>query len=737
MKTNRIKWTSMILCILLFLCCGCSSAHLSEFSTNTTHTEASQGIDNTNAAGVAPNAEGVSSTNTLEEVTLVVQKYLPIKIQETDNEYAYRSLLMDSYGSKLYILAYYQQESYEIADTTLHIFDMNTQEICQANFQLELPELDYFMIISMDVINADELSFDLNGYQKEEDNYSHFLYKTDMTGKCLEAVTPFPDRNTYPWNPEYGTRKIFDVPGQASYIAEWDDANSYSTLYRYDTTTGTRTLLEDNMNNLYLTALCADSDETVYYVANNYITCYDPITKNSFNICSLNDCGITTYGDCYLLINDRKELALVTINGELPGIYLLTEKTSAQVGTDEAIRLVRLPHYGMDYISKSAGLLSTMSDTIEIQVEKEDSEENAAALRDRIMAELVAGKGPELLWVTKEDLLLLEEKELLMDISAFLPEDIREQLLPGVLQLGTVDDSFIAITPEVSFHTMLASNAVWDKDNWTVEDIMQLLETEESHLEWPFVYTNNRMDYYTLFYWVFANDWENSPFVDLEHGISHFDEDTFIRALEWCKKYGKDDGTIRDQDERLQMLYEGNSIGRICYFYDGFRSFSEGMSIWGDFCHITGYPVAEGSGNYLYSEGYLAVNANATHLEEIKEFLTYLLSYERQYTVDWSPVRRDVLRDRIRAHSISGEYRIAKDINESLVIPLEAKPDGSTYIEEFMAFAESAVPQPYRPTDITSILGDEMPAFFNGDKSAEEVAAIIHNRVQLYFDENK
>lgn len=39
--------------------------------------------------------------------------------------------------------------------------------------------------------------------------------------------------------------------------------------------------------------------------------------------------------------------------------------------------------------------------------------------------------------------------------------------------------------------------------------------------------------------------------------------------------------------------------------------------------------------------------------------------------------------------------------------------------------------------DIELIIYEEIPAFFDGNKTAEEVAKIIDNRVQLYLDEKK
>ena len=68
---------------------------------------------------------------------------------------------------------------------------------------------------------------------------------------------------------------------------------------------------------------------------------------------------------------------------------------------------------------------------------------------------------------------------------------------------------------------------------------------------------------------------------------------------------------------------------------------------------------------------------------------------------------------------------------------IEVKPDGTSYLEEYLAFVENCEPTPYWPQDIRSIIGEEISPFFEGKKSAAEVADVIQRRVQLYLDETR
>ena len=73
--------------------------------------------------------------------------------------------------------------------------------------------------------------------------------------------------------------------------------------------------------------------------------------------------------------------------------------------------------------------------------------------------------------------------------------------------------------------------------------------------------------------------------------------------------------------------------------------------------------------------------------------------------------------------------------SESAVISLEGKEDGSSYVKEYIELAESCIPPKDEYEQIDSIVIEEVQAFFNGQKSAKQVADIIQSRVTLFLEE--
>ena len=75
--------------------------------------------------------------------------------------------------------------------------------------------------------------------------------------------------------------------------------------------------------------------------------------------------------------------------------------------------------------------------------------------RNRILAELMAGDGPDILYVSLEDMKRLQGMGVLADLSDFLPSEAKERILPGVIELGTVNGVFTGIAPDVDVSTMV------------------------------------------------------------------------------------------------------------------------------------------------------------------------------------------------------------------------------------------------------------------------------------------
>lgn len=58
-------------------------------------------------------------------------------------------------------------------------------------------------------------------------------------------------------------------------------------------------------------------------------------------------------------------------------------------------------------------------------------------------------------------------------------------------------------------------------------------------------------------------------------------------------------------------------------------------------------------------------------------------------------------------------------------------------IATYKELVKGAQPYPYEMGKIRMIIEEELGAFLEGQKTAEETAKVIDSRVQLYLDENR
>lgn len=666
-----------------------------------------------------------------------VEQLIPIKIEYPDVDFAERRIYPAAYGSKYYLLVYYLTDEFVPSAICSYTFDMDTQKTVRQEFAPEALEQMPPSFLSMFATAEDELTLLFNSAATDTDA-AYILYTIDLTGKPLDSAPSYPQGDGFPESLAQVNSRLFGIPDGSPILTEWAADTNTARIYSLDMAAGSRTLLAE-LEDSFVTALCPDGRNGLYYISGMELWHLDPDEQTSQVLCNIRSQGIDAF-DYNLLIDSQGHLALCTADGTRPMAYLLTDEE--EVFDQNTLRLVRLDTFYSNYIPSMATKWSMTSGSCKVKTESASSSDDRATLRDRTLMEIVSGKGPELLWVSDEDMRILAEKDALMDLSEIIPEDVKEQLLPGVLQSGTIDGKWVGITPEVDFCTVLAPDSVWSGDSWTATEVMDLVESRDDW-EWPFTWSNARMMANTMFWGFFAEDLTHSSYMDFENGISYFNGEEFIRTLEFCRKYGQDEPADKTWDELYQMMGDGKCAAHRAYFYDGMPSFASRMYQLPN-CHTVGTPTNGSSGSYLYSsEGYLVVNANAANRDAIQSLITYLLDYDNQFTViTHSPVRKDVLRDRVNVEKRNpwdDEMVCTIQISTSnptyMILPL--KPDGTSYLEDFMAFAESCGPEPYRPEAITDILVGELNSFFNGDKTAKDTAEIIHRRVQLYFEETR
>ncbi|MCM1025359.1 MAG: ABC transporter substrate-binding protein [Roseburia sp.] len=356
----------------------------------------------------------------------------------------------------------------------------------------------------------------------------------------------------------------------------------------------------------------------------------------------------------------------------------------------------------------------------------ESATQGAEDFRTRIMAELAAGKGPDILYVSRSDLEILHDAGLLADLREVLSEETLEELLPGVIGLGTVDGELAGMPGGVQVEGLMVSADVWSEPTWRLEDFTALVEAGK--LEGLAFYNNSYFASLAMMRLFTEYSLADSFLIDWENRESHFEDERYLRFLR----------AVDIDRERLELdagtkLKGGKRVAFLTLMSERMLlDFGASMKRENGFC--VGLPTEGDAGNYLTAEGVIAVNANTDKREAARVFLEYFLGEQIQGLNDnllnpWLGVRKLSPEDL----EWDEEGRCFWHGEEVTVFE-----DGTTALHVAEELLESCVPAPAIDPVVSRILFEELEALYmDSARQPEQAADAIDRRIQIYLDEGE
>lgn len=342
--------------------------------------------------------------------------------------------------------------------------------------------------------------------------------------------------------------------------------------------------------------------------------------------------------------------------------------------------------------------------------------------RTRILAQMSKGEGPDILCVPTWDFYSMAEKGMLQNLEGLISQETKQELLPAVLQMGTVEDVLLGVTPTVHVETFAVSENLGKKEQWGLEEIIQLMEEGKlsGSLRTLYLLPDYSKPIYTVQFLLFTN-LGNSFLIDWQQGECHFEDERFVRFLEL---------TGRDMsNQSAEDLQETDLIYAYMYYEYALIDFFTKVETEG--LQIIGYPGGEGASYLCQDGGMVVVNKNCTDLEAVEFFLETLLGEEIQER-NTSLGTLGVRKLNPEVHLVRDEEGVARWMGVQDILNYE---DGTTPLHQAAEFLETCVPEPRMFSDINIIISQELENMHAEGKSAEETAQIIDNRIQLYLDE--
>lgn len=718
------------------------------------------------ASDINPNMDRFAPAGELqEEPCLWPTEYIPWEHEKDDNNSLTPNTVM---GDRIYRLIRRTDKDNAGYQYFLEIYDSSSMQSAQTEIDDRILDMDGGFVADVNVINAETYAFLILKYEQDQADVFHLL-KAEVVYTDLKEETNRVD--LMPVIRENGLQDIHSVfycdslgniylrELQGNFVSNrlliidqngslWMDRDLGDTvdvrppartpegelvfpinhseektaqLVLFDSAKKEMCVL-NRLNNESIEQIYSIQETALYYDSYDGIVKWDLTSGNRTLIFSFKQNSVSrSYNTMLLFWGEEPSVFRMygNINGkEEDWLIPLSEQEPV---VDETIQIVSLNGDSVN-IRDCTALASRRNPGYSFKY-KACAEKELEDFRTRTLADLIAGNGPDILYVSLEDMKLLQEMGALADLDNFLTAEMKEQILPGIIELGTIDETFVGIAPDASMHSAITLKSIWNQDTWSLEDVIGLMETGD--YTGIFCQGTTTFTSYALFNLLTELGLEESSLINWETGESQFDSDLFRQILELAKVYGNESPLEADT-----WLGVGGCPGQL--LPPDIESFNDFYEQYGDEYYYVGMPTKGDSGNYVTSNGVLVINKNASNAKAISAYLNSLFDEEIQYLnrpFGSVSILKVSLKD-ITTLEVNGETRFFWKNHR-----LQVKENGTTVLEDYKNFLESCIPSPQNYDLIIAIAWEESQSYLAGDKTADDVARIVDNRIQLYLDE--
>ena len=382
-----------------------------------------------------------------------------------------------------------------------------------------------------------------------------------------------------------------------------------------------------------------------------------------------------------------------------------------------------------------------------------NTNEDYSLASEQLDRDVVSGNCPDIVSLTTghEDKYIA--KGALADLSALMEKDgtiSMDDLMTGPLQAYTLDGKLYGMPTSFYVQTMLASKKlVGDMESWTMAELGEIIKNldesvsvidycDQTSFVIQMVYQN--MDLF-VDYGKASCSFVGQDFKDLLAAAIHLPTQEELDAALQAENKAMESGNYMYVDT-YQKVQSGEQL-LVSEYVSGAYAVKNLYNLYTEengFAML-GYPQVSGNGALLGVDGGLAISSGSKHQEGAWEFIKSILSEDVQENV-WSfPITVSAF-DTVMEEAMERPYYMEGDekvyYDETSYIgdteyPME--PLNQEQVDDFKSFINGATTTGSYDEEIMIIITEEIGAYFSGDKTADEVADLIQNRVTIYLGE--
>lgn len=484
---------------------------------------------------------------------------------------------------------------------------------------------------------------------------------------------------------------------------------------------------------------------------------YDLATQSAEELFAWLDSDITgTYVEYVGAVENGRLIAIIRDwNTNKTEIAYLTKTAASELPEKKQLTIGTL--YESQALQAAAVEFNKNSDTYHVNIKnyidtnnwtETSFEDGITALNNDILS---SSNCPDILDLSQLNIEQLASKDVLADLSPYLEKSSvfsKDDFLESIINAYTIDGKLISIPNTFNLSTIVARTSdVGEEMGWTLEEMMAYAE------EHPDAALFDGFTKSTAMY--ILAEFNLSAFVDWESGECSFDSEEFKALLEFINAFPDEYDWEADGASTASKLQSGEVLLYPTGIYE-INSIQEYEAMFNEPVTFIGYPNADGtSGCYIMGNEMYAISTKSENKEGAWEFIESYLKNAPDSMFSWGLYSNKQFLEDLIERETTVEYIL--DENGDPVLdengePMTASGTHSISIDDWeytyhvpteeevaklWELIENAVPTYSSDPEINRIIEEEAEAYFQGQKTVDDVAGIIQSRVQVYVNENR
>jgi len=436
---------------------------------------------------------------------------------------------------------------------------------------------------------------------------------------------------------------------------------------------------------------------------------------------------------------------------QIPSLSLLTREAENPNKNKQILTLACISAAGDADLQKAVIAFNRQSTGYRIEIKdyiadfdystiENEKEMNAAydKMMDQINLDILSGSGPDILygnsWMPLSN---YESKGLLVDLNTLIEKDSsfnKADYIESVIDMCETDGHLYKMPAGFYITGLLGRESViGDRSGWTTSEFKTMADNlPEGVTPISELYTQSALLSAALTKYM-------GSFVNETTGEVSFAVDEFYQLLDYAKTYGTKDGTEPDLNALPEELFRGGQVSLMEIQIYGPSMYSDFQNFAGEPISIVGFPSAGKSGPICCMSNIVAISSESSQTDACWEFIKVCLSEEIQTEI----ANRYNASGVIPVLKTEFEMQLEESMDPDMAAvsydwfgnPAKAMTAGQA--QEYRDLVDSLDTLAGSDNAILNIILEEVPAYFNDQKSAEEVASLIQDRVQILVDEEQ